>query len=73
MCVHGGISPDIYMAEDIENNCNRRDEVPQYGMACDIVWSDPVDDNVGYVPGSYKYNATRGCSYVFGYQASSEF
>jgi serine/threonine-protein phosphatase 2B catalytic subunit len=43
------------------------------GIGCDIVWSDPTDDDRGHVNGSWEFNQSRGCSYVYGYAAVREF
>ena len=70
--IHGGLSPDLVSLKDIDN-LNRFSEPPRQGLFCDILWSDPVDTASGLVPGNYKFNTTRTCSYVFGYQATKQF
>lgn len=72
LCVHGGISPEIFMCEDIEK-VDRFREPPQHGLICDLLWCDPTEDAQGYVPNTFQYNDTRGCSYFFGHQACTEF
>lgn len=44
LCMHGGISPDIRKLDDI-NNFDRRREIPKDGPMCDLLWSDPFDEN----------------------------
>ena len=44
LCMHGGISPLLTDAEDI-NKIKRFAEPPLSGLFCDLLWSDPVDDN----------------------------
>jgi serine/threonine-protein phosphatase 4 catalytic subunit len=39
-CVHGGLSPNIKEVNDL-NNIDRIKEIPQEGVMCDILWSDP--------------------------------
>ena len=42
-CVHGGLSPSIDVLDDI--NClDRKQEVPHTGAMCDLLWSDPDDE-----------------------------
>jgi serine/threonine-protein phosphatase PP1 catalytic subunit len=41
--MHGGLSPDLTSLEQIVN-INRPVEVPDTGLLCDILWSDP-DNN----------------------------
>ena len=37
-------------------------EVPTSGMICDIVWSDPTENN----PHSpFSFNDNRGCSFLY--------
>ena len=62
---------------------NRFREVPQQGPLCDILWSDPIEED--YVPDltdedrqewyqvGYVFNSMRGCGYVFGYTATKVF
>ena len=39
-CVHGGISPHLKKVEDI-NKINRFIKIPDGGLLCDLMWSDP--------------------------------
>ena len=39
-CVHGGLSPNIKSVDDIKS-IDRFKEVPQEGVMCDMLWSDP--------------------------------
>lgn len=48
-------------------------EPPKDGLFCDILWSDPVDNDKGHCPGTFQENETRGCSYYFGKDAASAF
>lgn len=40
LCMHGGISPNLRTLEDI-NSINRPSDVPEGGLLCDLLWSDP--------------------------------
>lgn len=42
-------------------------------MFCDILWSDPIDSEDGYLDNPFVYNDQRGCSYVYGAEALSKF
>lgn len=79
-CVHGGLSPDVTKIEDIAN-INRFREIPREGSMCDLVWSDPYEEDnpekEAPAPGTdvnwYGYNTTRQCSFVFGLEAVKAF
>ena len=43
LCMHGGLSPDLQDLEAI-NYQPRPFEVPDEGVMCDLVWSDPEID-----------------------------
>ena len=58
LCVHGGLSPDIHNLDDIRI-INRRQEVPDDGPMCDLMWSDP--ENIQGWTLSH-----RGAGYLFG-------
>ena len=77
-CCHGGISPglkDLQMINDID----RFQEIPEYGLMCDLTWSDPYyEDDYLDLPCEPQYlnfvfNEIRGCSCIFGIQAVYDF
>merc|ERR1712000_545837 len=76
LCVHGGLSPDIRTLDDI-NQIQRFREPPSSGPMCDILWSDPMeeDDPNQENPANrgFQTNDLRGCSYVFSYTACCQF
>ena len=65
LCMHGGLSPSIANISDI-NMLARPSEVPEVGMFCDLLWSDP-DFNDGWC------ESERGVSVVFGEDVVTEF
>jgi len=77
-CVHGGLSPDIRVLDDIDK-LSRFQEVPREGPFCDLLWADPADndDNAFDKNDAYKgwffSNEARHCSYKFGAKACQFF
>eukprot|EP00762_Andalucia_godoyi_P001685 ANDGO_07134.mRNA.1 Serine/threonine-protein phosphatase 2B catalytic subunit 2 len=74
LCIHGGLSPDILSLADIES-INRFREPPPSGPMCDLLWSDPMEDEDedNEPDADFLNNDLRGCSYVFSYRAASTF
>ncbi|KAE8704774.1 Serine/threonine-protein phosphatase PP1-gamma catalytic subunit [Hibiscus syriacus] len=58
-CMHGGLSPDLRCMDQIRN-IKRPTDVPESGLLCDLLWSDPSKDILGWGPND------RGVSYMFG-------
>jgi len=73
LCVHGGLSPEIHVLDDIKK-IDRFREPPAFGPMCDLLWSDPLED-YGSEKSSehFSHNSVRGCSYFYSYQACCEF
>eukprot|EP01099_Mayorella_cantabrigiensis_P008103 TRINITY_DN7461_c0_g1_i1.p1 TRINITY_DN7461_c0_g1~~TRINITY_DN7461_c0_g1_i1.p1 ORF type:complete len:324 (-),score=64.04 TRINITY_DN7461_c0_g1_i1:622-1551(-) len=57
--VHGGLSPVITTLDQIRV-LDRFQEVPHEGALCDLLWSDPDQEQMGYAP------SQRGAGYLFG-------
>lgn len=72
LAVHAGISPELTTLDNI-SKANRFLEPPQGGLVCDLLWSDPVDNETGECEEKFKSNEVRGCSYFFGKNAVSTF
>lgn len=74
LCVHGGLSPDIKHVDDI-SLIDRFREPPTSGAMCDILWSDPMEDEEELMcpDALFLHNELRGCSYVFSYLAVKQF
>ncbi|KAJ1620333.1 protein phosphatase type 1 [Pavlovales sp. CCMP2436] len=65
-CIHGGLSPDLVNTAQI-NKILRPTDVPDTGLLCDILWSDPDKDAAGWSEND------RGVSYTFGADVVSKF
>jgi len=65
-CIHGGLSPDMDTPEDL-SRVERPVEVPDTGLLCDTLWSDPDKDISGWAEND------RGVSYTFGSDVVSRF
>jgi serine/threonine-protein phosphatase PP1 catalytic subunit len=58
-CMHGGLSPELASMEQIKR-IMRPTDVPDTGLLCDLLWSDPDKDIVGWGEND------RGVSFTFG-------
>ncbi|KAK8682194.1 hypothetical protein V6N13_054588 [Hibiscus sabdariffa] len=58
-CMHGGLSPELRNLDQIRK-LKRPSDVPESGLLCDLLWSDPIKDIQGW-----GHN-DRGVSYIFG-------
>lgn len=72
IAVHGGISPEMNSLKDIEK-IDRKKEPPKSGIMCDILWSDPVDNDDGICENMCRVNEVRGCSYFYGVDLVQRF
>jgi len=65
-CMHGGLSPDLKTMEQIRRII-RPTDVPDKGLLCDLLWSDPNKEIQGWEVND------RGVSYIFGVDVVSTF
>lgn len=65
-CVHAGLSPELSSPETV-NRIQRPTEVPDEGLLCDLLWSDPDQRITGWADND------RGVSFTFGADVVSEF
>lgn len=65
-CCHGGLSPSLHSMEQIRL-IKRPCEVPEQGMLCDLLWSDPDHRTIGWGLND------RGVSYTFGPETVDAF
>jgi serine/threonine-protein phosphatase PP1 catalytic subunit len=66
LCMHGGLSPDLHDFSQIAS-LPRPLELPDSGLVCDLLWSDPCRDTEAWAPNS------RGISLSFGANIIKEF
>ena len=59
LCMHGGVSPDLTSLDSIRRIV-RPTEIPDKGILCDLLWSDPDIDTEEFGKNQ------RGVSYIFG-------
>ncbi|KAJ4785561.1 Serine/threonine-protein phosphatase [Rhynchospora pubera] len=66
LCMHGGLSPDLYDLNQIRSLA-RPSDVPDKGLLCDLLWSDPCGGLRGWGMND------RGVSYTFGADVVTNF
>lgn len=66
LCMHGGLSPELKNLSQIEQ-IERPTEIPDSGLLCDLLWSDPTHASEGWS------DSDRGVSSTFGADVVYEF
>jgi serine/threonine-protein phosphatase PP1 catalytic subunit len=66
LCMHGGLSPELQSLQQI-TNLERPCDVPDIGLLCDLLWSDPDGNVTGWGEND------RGVSFVFGTDIVTNF
>jgi diadenosine tetraphosphatase ApaH/serine/threonine PP2A family protein phosphatase len=82
LCVHGGIGPKVQTLNDIME-IDRFREPPLTGPVCDLLWSDPINEDLAenltdkdyeeFLGLDYIPNPPRGCSYFYCYDSVNKF
>ena len=66
LCMHGGLSPDLKSIQNIKD-ITRPTEIPDTGLLCDLLWSDPDKEATEYDEND------RGVSVIFGEKVVIDF
>jgi len=66
ICMHGGLSPELTQIDQIKRII-RPTDIPDTGLLCDLLWSDPDKDIVGWGEND------RGVSFTFGPDVVAQF
>lgn len=66
-CCHGGLSPDLTFVDELKQ-INRPTDVPEYGLLCDLLWSDPDKDISDYFGDN-----ERGISFTYSKKTVNKF
>ncbi|KAG5191315.1 Metallo-dependent phosphatase-like protein [Tribonema minus] len=66
LCMHGGLSPHLDSLDSVRE-LRRPTPIPDEGLMCDLLWSDPEPGTSGWGPND------RGVSYTFGTDIVDEY
>lgn len=67
-CVHGGLSPSLQSLDQLHDiNREKLENVPDSGLECDLLWSDPDKNELEWGENE------RGCSHTFGPKIVEDF
>ncbi|KAJ5068436.1 serine/threonine-protein phosphatase pp2a-4 catalytic subunit [Anaeramoeba ignava] len=64
-CIHGGLSPALKTIDQLKK-LDRFQEIPNEGLMCDLMWSDPDDRNGWGI-------SPRGAGFTFGKDNTNNF
>ena len=63
LCMHGGLSPELTSLEQIKK-INRPTDIPEEGLLCDLLWSDPEKKVNSWGPNDRGVSVTFSASVV---------